>query len=344
MDCSRASDFHGKANRRRSPSGDRSRPRRRGRYSSPARLRSPSLQSLPAENLRIHWGLLRPYNEPTWLSGHRARPLDRPVPPSSFANSVWQQAETCNRSRAREPNRPSDGRHRPLHSTDASDCSRSRTLYRALRDRLQPWDYPTWPAPADPYQHMTQPTSYQEPRASRTMLYDLNQPSRGHHQDAQFTQNSSAVPLGGHSLAPRPRHRSRDREPPTDHRDATPPPVLDGRPPAQDPSDTNSSGAEDSPQWSYSCRSPPHKAPRRADNDFAGYHRHTTPCCPEPHQDYPAPKQASVYLNEPKPSTSRDQTYTWPPPLRDFTNDRVESLASAKEEPYDSFAVVIDMI
>ena len=183
MDRSRASDFHSKSNRRRFPSGDRS----------------------------------RPYNEPTRLSGHHAGPPDPP--------------------------------------------------HRAPRDRSQPRDYPTWPAPADPYQHMPQPTSYQEPRASCTMLYGLNQPSRGHHQDAQFMQNPSAVPLGGHSLTPRPRHRSRDHGPPTDRRDAT-------HPHTQDPSDSDSSGAEDSPQWSHSPRSPPCKAPRRADDDFPGY---TTP-------------------------------------------------------------------
>ena len=231
----------------------------------------------------------------------------------------------------KEPNRPSDAR--PLHSTDASDHSRSRTPHRAPRDCSQPWDYPTWPAPADPYQRMPLPTSYQEPRAPHTTLYDLNQPSRGHHQDAQFTQNSSAVPLSGHSLAPRPRHKSRGRGLPADRRDATPPP-------ARDPSDTDSSGAEDSPQWSYS----PRKAPCRADDDFPGYHHHTTPGYPEPHGNYPAPKQASFYMNEPKPLTSRDQIYAWPPTSRDFDNDRSESLASAEEEPDDSFAAVIDMI
>ena len=200
MDRSRASDFHSKSKRRRSPSGERSRLHDRDCYSSPARPRSPSLQSQSAENLRNHWGLVRPYDEPTRLSGHRAHPLDRQVPTSSFSSSVWQQAEACNRLWAREPNKPSDARPRPLHSTDASNRSRSRTLHRAPRDHAQPWDYPTWPAPADPYQRVPLPTSYQEPRASRMMLYDLNQPSQGHHQDAQYTQNSSAVPLVGHSL------------------------------------------------------------------------------------------------------------------------------------------------
>ena len=80
-DRSRASDFHNGFKRRSSPSGNRSRPCGRDRYSSPARPQSPSLQSRPAENLSIHWGLVRLYDEPTRLSGHRAHPLDRPVPP-----------------------------------------------------------------------------------------------------------------------------------------------------------------------------------------------------------------------------------------------------------------------
>ena len=82
----------------------------RDRYSSPARPRSPSLQSLPAENLRIHWGLVQSYNEPSRLSGHRAHPLDRRVPPSSFANSVWQQAEARGRESLTDPTMPASAR------------------------------------------------------------------------------------------------------------------------------------------------------------------------------------------------------------------------------------------
>ena len=77
---------------------------------------------------------------------------------------------------------------------------------------------------------------------------------------------------------------------------------------------------------------------------LTGYHHYTTPGHPEPHQDYPAPKQDTFYPNKPRPSTSRDQTYAWPPSPRDFDNDRAESLASAEEEPDDSFTAVIDMV
>ena len=55
-------------------------------------------------------------------------------------------------------------------------------------------------------------------------------------------------------------------------------------------------------------------------------------------------KQASAYPSEPQPSTSRDQTYAWPPMPRDLDNNLAESLASTEDEPDYSFAAVIDMI
>ena len=65
---------------------------------------------------------------------------------------------------------------------------------------------------------------------------------------------------------------------------------------------------------------------------------------PESPHGYYKSKQASAYLSEPQPSTSRDQTYAWPHTPRDLDNDRAESLASTEDEPDYSFAAVIDMI
>ena len=139
-----------------------------------------------------------------------------------------------------------------------------------------------------------------------------------------------------HSFAPKSRSAYQKR--------ATPPPARNRRLPAHNLLDSDSSDAEARPQWSYSPRSPPRKAPYRAEDDLLGYRHHNAPVFPEPPHGYYESKQAYAYSSEPQPSTSRDQTYAWPPPPRDFDNDRVESLASTEDEPDYSFAAVIDMI
>ena len=89
---------------------------------------------------------------------------------------------------------------------------------------------------------------------------------------------------------------------------------------------------------------PPRKAPRRAEDTPPGYRQRNAPGFPEPLHGYYESKQASTYPSESQPLTSRDQTYAWPPPPRDFDNDRAESLASTEDEPDYSFAAVIDII
>ena len=105
--------------------------------------------------------------------------------------------------------------------------------------------------------------------------------------------------------------------------------------------DSDSSDAEARPYWSYS---PPRKAPRRAEDTFPGHRQRGTLGFPEPPHGHYESKQASTYPSEPQPSTTRDQTYAWPPTPRDFDNDRTESLASTEDEPDYSFSTVIDMI
>ena len=109
-------------------------------------------------------------------------------------------------------------------------------------------------------------------------------------------------------------------------------------------SDSDSSDAEARPQWSYSPRSPPRKAPRRAEDTLPGYCQRSDPGFPESPHGYYESKQASAYPSEPQPSTLRDQTYAWPPAPRDFDNDRAESLATTEDEPDYSFAAVINTV
>ena len=256
-----------------------------------------------------------------------------PAPsPTQFGNRPKPATASA---RGSQTDRPEHTCTRP-HPVDASDRSWSWALHRPPIDRSQPRDFAARPALADPYHHVPQPPGHPEPRGPRETRYGLDQPARDRHQDAQRPQESSSMPPGGHSFAPKSRHAYRKR--------AMPPPTRNRRPPAHDLSDSDSSDAEAPPQWSYSPRSPPRKASRRAEDDLSGYHHHNAPVFPEPPQEYYAPKQASFYSSEPQPSTSRDQTYAWPPPPRDFDNDRAESLASTEEEPDYSFAAVIDMI
>ena len=109
-------------------------------------------------------------------------------------------------------------------------------------------------------------------------------------------------------------------------------------------SDSDSSDAEARPHWSYSPRSPPRKAPRRAEDTLPGHRQRSAPGFLKSPHGYYESKQGSPYLSELQHSTSRDQAYAWPPTPRDFDNDRAESLASTEDEPDYSFAAVIDMI
>ena len=111
--------------------------------------------------------------------------------------------------------------------------------------------------------------------------------------------------------------------------------------PAHFISDSDASDAETHPHWPYS---PPSKAPHQADDAFLGHHQCSTAESPEPPHGLYESKQYSAYPPEPQPSTSRDQSYAWPPTPRDFDNDRAESLASTEDEPDFSFSAVVDMI
>ena len=182
--------------------------------------------------------------------------------------------------------------------------------------------------------HLNRPDT--EPRDHRATRYDLDHPARDRQHDTQRPQVSAAVPPGGHTFAPKPRSVYQKR--------ATSPPARSRHPPVHTISDSDSSDAEAHPQWSYSPRLPPCKAPCRAEDNLPGYCQRSAPGFPESPHGYYESKQASTYPSEPRPSTSRDQTYAWPPAPRDFDNDRAESLASTEDEPDYSFAAVIDMI
>ena len=118
-------------------------------------------------------------------------------------------------------------------------------------------------------------------------------------------------------------------------------PARSRHPPVHTISDSDLSDAETRPHWS---NSPPRKAPRQTEDAFPGHHERSAPEFPEPLHGHYESKQASTYTSEPQPSTSRDQTYAWPPTPRDFNNNRAESLANADDKPDYSFSAVIDMI
>ena len=231
-DRSRAPDFQEKSARRCSPTKERPQPHGHKRRAASACPRSPLLRALPAGDSRIHWGLIRPYHEQTEFSEDVSRPLDQTVHPNSIANSVWQRAEARNRSRARERDAPSRSYPRPHHQVDTSDRSRSWAL------QLQ--DSAMRPAPADPYHSAPQPLGHTEPRDHHATRYDLDHPACDRRHEAQRPQASAAVPLGGHSFAPKPR---------SDYQKwATPPPARSRHPPVHTISGSDSSDAEAHPQ------------------------------------------------------------------------------------------------
>ena len=125
------------------------------RRTAPARPRSRPLRALSAGYSRIHWGLICPYDAHTELDEHVSRPRDQASRHNSVANSVWQRAEACNRSRTREPDAPSVS-YPCLHH-------RSEVI-----DRLQSWTPQQrasiiQPLPSDPHHRATQPPRHTEP-------------------------------------------------------------------------------------------------------------------------------------------------------------------------------------
>ena len=168
---------------------------------------------------------------------------------------------------------------------------------------------------------------------NRALRYILEHPTRDRLYEAPRPQALAAGLLNDSTGAYKPIE---------DYRKCpTPPPARSRHPSVHTISDSDSSDAETRPHWPYS---PLRKAPRRTEDAFPGHHEHSTPKFPEPLHDHYESKQASTYTSEPQPSTSRDQTYAWPPTPRDFDNDRSESLASSSDEPDYSFSAVIDMI
>ena len=159
-----------------------------------------------------------------------ARRTERSTP-NSVANSAWQRAEARNRSHVREPDAPSRSYPRPHHQVDTSDHSRSWAP--------QPRDSATRLAPAVPYHRAP------EPRDHRATRYDLDHLARGRRHEAQRSQASAAVPLGGHTFAPKPRSDYQKR--------ATSPPVRSRHPPVHTISDFDSSDAEARPNGLTPC-------------------------------------------------------------------------------------------
>ena len=129
------------------------------RHSAPARPRSPPVRALPAGGSRIHWGLIRPYDAHAEFGELVARPQDKAARHNSVDSSVWQRAEACNRSRAREPDAPSASYPRPHQRSDSSNLPRSWAP-QSRTPRLQP-------SPSDPHHRATQQPGHAEPSGHR---------------------------------------------------------------------------------------------------------------------------------------------------------------------------------
>ena len=325
MDRTRAPDFQEKSARRRSPPKKRPQPSGRDRRTAPARPRSTPVRALPAGDSRIHWGLICPYDAHTEFGEHVSRPRDQAFCHNTVANSVWQRAEARNRSNVRELDAPSASSPRPHQRRESFDRPRSWAL--------QPRASMIQPSPSDLHHHVTQLPRHTELRDHRVARYTLDHPARDRLYEAQQPQAPAAAPLDGPTSAYEPSGDYRRR--------STPPPARSRNPPTHSISDSDSSDDETRPHWPYS---PPRKAPRRADDAFLGHRQCSALEFPEPPHGHYESKQASTYPSEPQPSTSRDQTYAWPPTPRDFDNDRAESLASTEDEPDYSFSAVVDMI
>ena len=170
-----------------SPTRERPQPHGRDRRTAPALLQSPPVWALPAGDSHIHWGLIRPYDAQTEFGEHVSRPRGQASCHNSVANLVWQRAEACNRSRAREPDAPSISYPRPHHHIDTSDRPRSWAP--------QPRASTMQPSLSDPYHRAPQPPRHTEPRDHRASRYDLDHPARNRLYEAQRQQApGSAVP------------------------------------------------------------------------------------------------------------------------------------------------------
>ena len=325
MDCTRSPDFQEKSARHRSPPKERPQPHGRDRRTVPARPRCPPVRAQPAGYSRIHWGLIRPYDAHTEFGEHVSRPRDQAFRHNSVANSVWERAEARNRSRVWEPDAPSASYPLPHQHSESFDCPRSWAP--------QPRTSMIQPLPSDPHHRATQPPRHTEPCDHRAAQYTLDHPARDRLYEAQRPQAPAAAPLDGPTSAYEPSGDYRKR--------STPPPARSRNSPAHSISGSDSSDAETRPHWPYS---PPRKAPHRADDAFSGHRQRSAAEFPEPPHSHYESKQASTYPSEPQPSTSRYQTYAWPPTPRDFDSSRAESLACTEDEPDYSFSAVVDMI
>ena len=338
-DRSRGPDFQEKFARRRSPTRERPQPHGHDRRAAPARPRSPRCGHCPQgtrASIRASYALImsRLSSARTYLARWTKRSTPTPSP-TRFGNGL---KPTIAHTRGNRTHHPDHTRACRLHhQVDTSDSSRSWAP--------QPRDSTTRPAPADPYHRAPQPPGHTEPRDHRTTWYGLDHPARDRRHEAQRppTWSSATASVRG-STARRSRLRSQATQwlseagyPPP------PPPARSRHPPVHTISDSDSSDAEARSQWS-SPRSPPSKAPHRAEDTLPGYRQRSASGFPKSPHGYYESKQASAYPSEPQPPMSRDQTYAWPPAPRDFDNDRTESLASTEDEPDYSFAAVIDMI
>ena len=277
------------------------------RESTCSRMVATAAQRLPRRGLpqcgdsRIHWGLIRPYDAQTEFGEHVFRPRDHASRHNSVANLVWQRAEARNRSRAREPDAPSVSY--PHH--------RSEVIDRPWSWALQPRASTIQPSPSDPHHRATQPPRHTEPRDHRASRYILEHPApdRKRHSTVPLAPTSRAG-ITASVLLRRPHEaetsqftlsRTPTRRMPKPARVG--PTLLHARLPAELKMLSRDTASRSAPEF------------------------------PEPPHGHYELKQDSTNPSEPHPSTSRDQTYAWPPTPRDFDNDRAVSLASTKDEP-----------
>ena len=99
---------------------------------------SSPVRALPAGDSRIHWGLIRPYDAHAEFGEHASRTRDQAFRHNSVANSVWERAEACNRSREQEPSAPSASYPRPHQRSESFDRPRSWIYDSALAVRPSP--------------------------------------------------------------------------------------------------------------------------------------------------------------------------------------------------------------
>ena len=124
----------------------------------------------PQGGSRMHWGLIRPFDAHAEFGEHVARPQDEAARHNSVASSVWQRAEACNRSRAREPDAPSASYPRPHQRSDSSNRPRSWAP--------QSWTPRLQPSPSDRHHRATQQPGHAEPTGHRTARHALDHPAR----------------------------------------------------------------------------------------------------------------------------------------------------------------------